>query len=64
MDEKFLKAEELGIKLEIVSGLAIWEARPIIQHQMDVDRIRASIQAAKKRGKRCNHQTSRHIYLL
>jgi Uma2 family endonuclease len=53
VDEKFLKAEELGIKLEIVSGLAIWEAHPIIQHQMDVDRIRNSIQAIKKRGKRC-----------
>ncbi|MGL4612021.1 MAG: Uma2 family endonuclease [Trueperaceae bacterium] len=53
MDEKFLKAEELGIKLEIVSGLAIWEAHPVIQHQMDVDRIRNSLQASKKRGQRC-----------
>jgi hypothetical protein len=51
MDEKFLKAEALGIKLEIVSGLAIWEARPIIQHPFDVDRIRASIQAYQKAWK-------------
>ncbi len=52
MDEKFLKAEELGIKLEIVSGLAIWEAHPVYKHQKAVDRIRDSIRASKKKNKK------------
>ena len=43
MDPKFLRAEELGIRLEIVGGLAIWEAHPVVKHQRAVDRIRASI---------------------
>jgi Uma2 family endonuclease len=55
MDEKFLKAEELGIKLEIVSGLAIWEAHPVYKHQKAVDRIRDSIKVSKKRSrKKCS----------
>ncbi len=43
IDPRFLKAEELGIRLEIVAGLAIWEAHPSYRHQKAVDRIRASI---------------------
>jgi Uma2 family endonuclease len=43
MNPQFLSAEELGIKLEIVKGLAVWEASPVILHQKAVDRIRASI---------------------
>jgi Uma2 family endonuclease len=49
VDEKFLKAEELGIKLEIVNGLAIWEAHPVYKHQKAVDRIRDSIRASKRK---------------
>jgi Uma2 family endonuclease len=52
MDEKFLKAEELGIKLEMVGGLAIWEAHPVYKHQKAVDRIRDSIRASKAKGKK------------
>lgn len=57
MDEKFLKAEELGIKLEIVGGLAIWETHPVYKHQKAVDRIRDSIRAGKKGKKKfdCVH---------
>jgi Uma2 family endonuclease len=43
MDSKFLKAEEFGIRLEIVQGLPIWEPYPIYKHQKAVDRIRATI---------------------
>ncbi|MEW6736224.1 MAG: Uma2 family endonuclease [Acidobacteriota bacterium] len=43
MDQKFLKADELGIRLEIVKGLPIWEPSPILKHQKAVDRIRESI---------------------
>lgn len=45
MDPKFIRAEELGIRLEVVSGLAIWEAHPVWRHQKAVDRIRGSIKA-------------------
>jgi Uma2 family endonuclease len=43
IDPRFLRAEELGIRLEVVGGLAIWEARPVWKHQKAVDRIRKSI---------------------
>jgi Uma2 family endonuclease len=46
MDPKLLRAEELGVRLEIVQGLAIWEPYPIYKHQKAVDRIRASITRA------------------
>jgi Uma2 family endonuclease len=47
LDPKFLRAEELGIRLEVVSGLPIWEAHPVWKHQKAIDRIRSSI---SKRG--------------
>ncbi len=43
MDSQLLRSEELGIKLEIVNGLPVWEASPVILHQKAVDRIRDSI---------------------
>ncbi len=46
MDEKFLRAEELGIRLEIANGLPIWEASPVYRHQEAVDRIRSTIAPA------------------
>jgi len=39
----FLRAEEIGIRLEIVGGLPIWESHPPYRHQKAVDRIRARI---------------------
>ncbi|MBI3246039.1 MAG: Uma2 family endonuclease [Deltaproteobacteria bacterium] len=44
MDAKFLRADELGIRLEIVAGLPIWESHPLYRHQKAIDRIRATIQ--------------------
>jgi hypothetical protein len=29
----FITAEELGIRLEIVAGLPIWETQPVYKHQ-------------------------------
>jgi Uma2 family endonuclease len=43
MDPRFIRAEEIGIRLEIVRGLPIWEASPVWKHQKAVDRIRDSI---------------------
>ncbi len=51
LDPKFVRAEELGIRLEIVRGLPIWEAQPVYRHQKAVDRIRASIR--RKEGSPC-----------
>ena len=38
-----LQADEPGVRLEVVSGLPIWEAHPTLKHQEAIDRIRASI---------------------
>jgi Uma2 family endonuclease len=43
MDSRLLRSEELGIRLEIVDGLPVWEASPVIRHQLAIDRIRKSI---------------------
>jgi Uma2 family endonuclease len=43
MDSKFLRAEEFGVRLEIVHGLPIWEPYPVYKHQKAVDRIRSTI---------------------
>ena len=43
MDPKYLRADELGIRLEMVAGLPIWEPHPVYKHQKAVDRIRSSI---------------------
>ncbi|MGF1613454.1 MAG: Uma2 family endonuclease [Gammaproteobacteria bacterium] len=34
-----LQASELGIRLEIVNGLPIWEAQPLYRHQKHIERI-------------------------
>ena len=43
MISTFLRADELGIRLEFVAGLPIWEPHPTYKHQKAVDRIRATI---------------------
>jgi Uma2 family endonuclease len=43
MDSQLLRANELGIRLEYVAGLPIWEASPVLRHQVAIDRIRSSI---------------------
>lgn len=41
--DQLLDADRIGLRLEIVGGLTIWEAHPLPKHQRGVDRIRASI---------------------
>lgn len=36
-------ADAVGLRLEMVGGLSVWEASPIIRHQKAIDRIRAAI---------------------
>ncbi len=45
--DKLLHADELGIRLEIVGGLPLWEFQPLYRHQKHVDRIRSSIEAVE-----------------
>jgi len=54
MEPRFLRAEELGIRLEIVRGLPLWEAHPVYKHQKAIDRIRATIRPiAQDDANRC-----------
>ena len=55
MDSRLLQAEELGIKLEIVNGLPIWEAQPVYRHQRAVDRIRSTIVPVTATACQCVH---------
>ena len=40
------RADEAGVRLEIVGGLPLWEAAPSRRHQQAVDRIRATIETS------------------
>ena len=63
MDSQLLRAEELGIKLEIVNGLPVWEASPVIRHQTAVDRIRDSIKRPETNGQICDCFHVADIYI-
>lgn len=39
LSNTLMQASELGIRLEIVNGLPIWEAQPLYRHQKHVERI-------------------------
>jgi hypothetical protein len=43
MLQQLLHAEQLGVRLEIVGGLPVWEASSVWRHQKAVDSIRATI---------------------
>lgn len=55
MDSRLLQADELGVKLEIVNGLPIWEAQPVYRHQKAVDQIRAGIEPMTPSACQCVH---------
>ena len=61
MHAGFVRAEELGIRLEIVRGLPIWEAAPAYRHQKEVDRIRASIH--RRPGAQCACVHASDVYV-
>jgi Uma2 family endonuclease len=56
-DAKTLQAAaELGVRLEYVNGLAIWEAQPLYRHQKAVERIAQSIRpGARVANSACVH---------
>lgn len=61
IDPKFVRAEELGIRLEVVGGLPIWEAAPAWRHQKAVDRIRSSIRPSSGSTCPCVHAADVYI---
>lgn len=62
MNSQLLKADELGIRLEFVAGLPIWEASPVLRHQAAVDRIRASIKRTNENSDcQCVHYADIYV---
>ena len=61
LDPKFLEAEELGIRLEVVSGLPIWEAHPFWKHQKAIDRIRTTIAPKSEASCACVHASDVYV---
>jgi len=61
--KQLMQADELGIRLEMVAGLPIWEASPVRRHQRAVDRIRATLQPGTqgKGGCGCIHLADVYI---
>lgn len=56
LDSKFFRADELGIRLEIVNDLPIWESQPLYRHQKHVERISQSIRPrSSEHGCQCVH---------
>ena len=35
MNPNLLTANELGVRLEIVAGIPLWEAQPLYKHQLE-----------------------------
>lgn len=63
MDSQLLRSEELGVRLEIVKGLPIWEASPVYKHQKAIDRIRASFKRAETAKRKCGCVHIANVYV-
>lgn len=46
-------AEEMGVRLEMVGGLPVWEAQPVFRHQSLIFRIQMSIRPRQDSGSGC-----------
>ena len=53
IEAAFEAADEIGIKLEIVNGLTIWEGSPVYKHQKAIFRIQNSLKPSVERGSDC-----------
>jgi Uma2 family endonuclease len=60
LDSHLLTADQLGIRLEVVNGLSIWEAQPLYKHQKAVERI---AQAIRQSGKACARVHAMDVYV-
>lgn len=63
MDQRLLQANELGVRLEIVGGLPIWEAHPVYKHQKAIDRIRSTIQPIALNNEVCTCVHASDVYI-
>ena len=61
LDPKFLLAEQLGIRLEVVGGLHIWEAQPVWRHQKAIDRIRGTTHVREGSACACVHAADVYV---
>lgn len=52
--QTLLRADELGVRLEIVRSLPLWEAQPVVRHQRAIDRIRSTIWPTPPTGEHDN----------
>ncbi|MBF0266624.1 MAG: Uma2 family endonuclease [Gammaproteobacteria bacterium] len=62
MSPILLQASELGIRLEIVNGLPIWEAQPLYRHQKHIERIIQGIKKNKEND-RCECVHAMDVYI-
>ncbi|BBL74642.1 Uma2 family endonuclease [Methylomagnum ishizawai] len=61
MNPHLLTANELGVRLEIVNGIPLWEAQPVYKHQKAIDRIRASIAPVGPEACGCIHASDVYV---
>jgi Uma2 family endonuclease len=54
LEDLFQRADDIGIRLEIIGGLPVWERHPNMTHQLAIDRIRETITSLpSQNGRRC-----------
>jgi Uma2 family endonuclease len=61
MDSRLLSSGELGVRLELVGGVPLWEAQPPYRHQKAIDRIRAAIRPDPDAPCRCVHVSDVYV---
>lgn len=57
------RADQAGVRLEIVGGVPMWEAFSAVKHQETIDRIRATIQASAPADSGCGCFHYADIYI-
>lgn len=55
LEKLILEADKIGVRLEVIGGLPMWETSPVYFHQIEIDRIRASIKPLAEFGCDCFH---------
>lgn len=63
LSSTLLQANELGIRLEIVGGLPIWEAQPVYRHQKHIERIVQGITKCSSAGSACECVHAVDVYV-
>ncbi len=63
LEDIFQRADDVGIRLEVINGLAVWEMSPNLTHQKAIDRIRRNIadNGDAPRTCACLHYADLHI---